>query len=137
LGKVPIYSRYTDLLPKPSIIEAVEAAEWVPYTDHGTLRSKATIQPSNVRTVYKCFCELSEIVHHTLYAMFTPEQEVTTKVVLSLYTRYLDWYSSIPVALRLGQNFTPAVLFVQYVASLCQPHPLTAQIVIHSVTDFK
>lgn len=31
----------------------------------------------------------------------------------NIYTKFMDWYDTVPVALRLGQNFTPAVLFVQ------------------------
>ncbi|KAK6844040.1 fungal-specific transcription factor domain-containing protein, partial [Apiospora arundinis] len=32
--------------------------------------------------------------------------------LLDTYTRYLDWYGKIPAELRLGINFTPAVLLV-------------------------
>jgi hypothetical protein len=35
------------------------------------------------------------------------------KDLLSTYTQYLDWYDQIPEVLKLGINFTPAVLFVQ------------------------
>ncbi|KIL86066.1 hypothetical protein FAVG1_10460 [Fusarium avenaceum] len=31
--------------------------------------------------------------------------------LLSMYTQYLNWYDRIPEVLRLGHNFTPAVLF--------------------------
>jgi len=71
----------------------------------------STQQPSNVRSVYKTFCELSEIVHHSLYSYYTPGKYVTSQILLKIYRRYLDWYDQIPNALRLGQNFTPAVLF--------------------------
>jgi hypothetical protein len=30
-----------------------------------------------------------------------------------MYTEYLDWYNGVPEVLRLGHNFTPAVLFAQ------------------------
>jgi len=117
---------------KPQIIEEVEAADWVPYTDDGnSIQSPSKIagfhaddllgapfersctQPSNVRSVYKTFCELSEIVHISLYTLYTPGSPVTGKKLLNVYTKYLKWYDSLPTALRLGHNFTPAVLFAQ------------------------
>lgn len=70
-------------------------------------------QPSNVRSVYKCFCELSELVHDSLYILHTPGRPLTAYDLLDIYTQFMDWYDSVPVALRLGQNFTPAVLFAQ------------------------
>lgn len=70
-------------------------------------------QPSNVRSVYKCFCELSELVHASLYTLHTPGRPLTSDDLLDTYKQFLDWYDSVPVALKLGQNFTPAVLFAQ------------------------
>lgn len=70
-------------------------------------------QPSNVRSVYKCFCELSELVHESLYTLHTPGRPLQGPEILRLYTRMMDWYEKVPVALKLGQNFTPAVLFAQ------------------------
>lgn len=72
-------------------------------------------QPSNVRSVYKCFCELSELVHQSLYILHSPGNPLTARDLLTIYTQYLNWYDRIPEALRLGHNFTPAVLFAQYV----------------------
>lgn len=74
---------------------------------------RSCTQPSNIRSVYKTFCELSEIVHQTMYTLYTPGNLVTGKKLLDIYTKYLNWYDLIPTALRLGQNFTPAVLFAQ------------------------
>jgi hypothetical protein len=71
-------------------------------------------QPSNVRSVYKTFCELSEIVHKAHYIFYAPGTTLTGKVLLEIYTQYLQWYDDIPEALKLGHNFTPAVLFAQY-----------------------
>ena len=70
-------------------------------------------QPSNVRSVYKCFCELSELVHQSLYILHSPGRPLTSRDLLGIYTQYLDWYDRIPVVLRLGHNFTPAVLIAQ------------------------
>lgn len=109
----------------------IEASVWIPYTDDGKCcfpdlpepdqadtRQGAPLQkfceqPSNVRSVYKCFCELSELVHDSLYTLHTPGRPLRGPDVLFIYTRFMDWYDSVPVALRLGQNFTPAVLFAQ------------------------
>jgi len=68
-------------------------------------------QPSNVRSVYKTFCELSQIVHSYLYICYTPGAQLTSSALLDTYNQYLNWYDAIPEVLRLGQNFTPSVLF--------------------------
>lgn len=68
-------------------------------------------QPSNVRSVFKSFCELSEVIHKSLYMMYTPGKQVTSKGVLEVYRQYLHWYDELTDVLRLGHNFTPAVLF--------------------------
>ncbi|TWU71340.1 hypothetical protein ED733_002248 [Metarhizium rileyi] len=88
-GSLPQCSSFPHLPPKPGIIGNIEASLWVPYTDDGAPLQRSCEQPSNVRSVYKCFCELSELI----------------------YTQYLNWYDKIPEVLRLGHNFTPAVLF--------------------------
>lgn len=64
-----------------------------------------------MRSVYKCFCELSELVHQSLYILYSPGRPLTSRDLLGIYTQYLNWYDSIPEVLRLGHNFTPAVLF--------------------------
>lgn len=70
-------------------------------------------QPSNVRSVYKCFCELSELVHRSLYILYSPGSPVTGQKLQNIYTDYLNWYDRVPDVLRLGHNFTPSVLFAQ------------------------
>lgn len=64
-----------------------------------------------MRSVYKCFCELSELVHQSLYVLHSPGRPVGSRDLLNIYTQYLNWYDRIPEVLRLGHNFTPAVLF--------------------------
>ncbi|KAH7018227.1 fungal-specific transcription factor domain-containing protein [Microdochium trichocladiopsis] len=115
-GSLPQSSCYPHLPPKPAIVDDVEASQWKPYTDDGSDNLGAPLQrsceqPSNVRSVYKCFCELSELVHQSLYVLHSPGKPVTSRDLLSIYTQYLNWYESIPEVLRLGHNFTPAVLF--------------------------
>ncbi|CAI4214216.1 unnamed protein product [Parascedosporium putredinis] len=99
--------------PKPAIIDDIEASLWIPYTDDGVPLQRSCEQPSNVRSVYKCFCELSELVHQSLYILHSPGRPLTSRDLLGIYTQYLDWYDRIPEVLRLGHNFTPAVLFAQ------------------------
>ncbi|KAL2062109.1 hypothetical protein VTL71DRAFT_6375 [Oculimacula yallundae] len=111
IGRLPYFSRNAKLVTKPPIVEHIEVTAWVPYTDDGAPLETACTQPSNVRSVYKTFCELSEIVHKSLYVLYTPGKPVTSKSLNDVYTEYIRWYSEIPEALRLGQNFTPAVLF--------------------------
>jgi hypothetical protein len=117
-------------MAKPAIVAHVERSSWVPYTDDGDITKQLPefraltadpgaplerncTQPSNVRSVYRTFCELSEIVHRALYVFYTPGVELTSKSLLDIYTQYLNWYDAIPEVLRLGHNFTPAVLFAQ------------------------
>ncbi|KAI1474731.1 nitrogen assimilation transcription factor nirA [Daldinia eschscholtzii] len=110
-GSLPQCSCFPHLPPKPAIIDDIEASLWVPYTDDGAPLQRSCEQPSNVRSVYKCFCELSELVHQSLYVLHSPGKPVTSRDLLSIYTQYLNWYDKIPEVLRLGHNFTPAVLF--------------------------
>lgn len=112
----------------------IEASFWVPYTDDGTLTGehrrkdlnlafaetgagaplqRSCEQPSNVRSVYKCFCELSELVHEALYMLHSPGRLLSSRDLVNIYTEFLNWYDNIPEVLRLGHNFTPAVLFAQ------------------------
>jgi hypothetical protein len=117
-------------MAKPAIVDHIEKSSWVPYTDNGDTTKQLPqyraltadpgaplerncTQPSNARSVYKTFCELSEIVHQALYAFYTPGTQLNTKSLLDIYTQFLNWYDGIPSVLRLGHNFTRSVLFVQ------------------------
>ncbi|RCI16526.1 hypothetical protein L249_1685 [Ophiocordyceps polyrhachis-furcata BCC 54312] len=110
-GSLPQCSRFPCLPPKPTIIGDIEASLWVPYTDDGAPLQRSYEQPSNVRSVYKCFCELSELVHRSLYLLHSPGKPLAARDLLSIYTQFLSWYDQVPEVLRLGHNFTPAVLF--------------------------
>ncbi|KAF4508938.1 hypothetical protein G6O67_005257 [Ophiocordyceps sinensis] len=110
-GSLPQCSCFFSLPHKPAIIGDIEASLWVPYTDDGAPLQRSCEQPSNVRSVYTCFCELSELVHQSLYILHSPGRPLTARDLLSIYTQYLNWYDQIPEVLRLGHNFTPAVLF--------------------------
>ncbi|KAG8161184.1 hypothetical protein KVR01_009448 [Diaporthe batatas] len=110
-GSLPQTSCFPHLPPKPAIMPDIEASVWIPYTDNGAPLQRSCEQPSNVRSVYKCFCELSELVHASLYILHTPGRPVTGPDLLSIYNQFIDWYDTVPVALKLGHNFTPAVLF--------------------------
>ncbi|KAJ0279367.1 hypothetical protein COL940_006777 [Colletotrichum noveboracense] len=47
----------------------------------------------------------------TFWGAFALDQPLTSRDLLGIYTQYLNWYDRIPEVLRLGHNFTPAVLF--------------------------
>ncbi|PBP26673.1 fungal specific transcription factor domain-containing protein [Diplocarpon rosae] len=111
IGRLPHFSRNARLVSKPPIVDNVESSAWVPYTDNGAALEANCEQPSNVRSVYKTFCELSEIVHKSLYLLYTPGKPVTSRNLNKIYTAYIRWYAAIPDTLRLGTNFTPSVLF--------------------------
>ncbi|SCO88889.1 related to nitrate assimilation regulatory protein nirA [Fusarium oxysporum] len=105
---------YTPHLPsKPAVKRDVEASVWIPYTGDGAPLQLQYEQPSNERSVCKCLCELSERVHKSLYLLHSPRKSLTAHGLLGTYTEYLDWYNGVPEVLRLGHNFTPAVLFTQ------------------------
>lgn len=110
-GSLPQSSCFPRLPPKPAIMPDIEASFWVPYTDDGAPLQRSCEQPSNVRSVYKCFCELSELVHESLYILHSPGRLLTSRDLINIYTDFLNWYDNIPEVLRLGHNFTPAVLF--------------------------
>jgi len=78
-----------------------------------SINGRNTTQPSNIRTVFNCFCQLSEIIHNALYTLHCPAKPVTSRAIIEVYKKYLHWYEDIPAIMRLGQNFTPQVLFVQ------------------------
>ncbi|KAH8589915.1 hypothetical protein B0O99DRAFT_319062 [Bisporella sp. PMI_857] len=69
-GKVPHFSVSTHFTVKPAIIQEVESQPWIPYTDDGAPLEINYTQPLNLRSVYTTFCELSEIVHRTLYDLY-------------------------------------------------------------------
>ncbi|EGX89057.1 C6 transcription factor (NirA), putative [Cordyceps militaris CM01] len=110
-GSLPQSSCFARLPMKPGIIADIESSLWVPYTDNGAPLQRSCEQMSNVRSVYKCFCELSELVHQSLYMLHSPGKPLTARELLNIYHQYLNWYDRIPETLRLGHNFTPAVLF--------------------------
>jgi hypothetical protein len=100
------------LIPEPTAFDVDELMEWIPHT--GDIAQKLDLrQPSNVHAVYKSLCELSTIIHSTLYVTYADTDPVHSRDILDLYTRILGWYSSLPEVLRLGENSTPSVLFVQ------------------------
>ncbi|KAG7435385.1 Nitrogen assimilation transcription factor nit-4 [Fusarium oxysporum f. sp. raphani] len=97
-GSLPQCSCFPHLPSKPIIIGEIEASLWVPYTDDGASLQLPCEQPSNERS--------------SLYLMHSPGKPLTAQCLLSTFTEYLNWYDGIPDILRLGQNFTPTVLFV-------------------------
>ncbi|KAH8594022.1 fungal-specific transcription factor domain-containing protein [Bisporella sp. PMI_857] len=111
IGQLPVFSRDTKLITTPSMVDNSEASPWIPYTDDGAPLERNCTQPSNVRSVYKTFAELSELVHRALYTCYSPNTVLNGQALVSIYTQFLAWYDAIPEVLRLGHNFTPSVLF--------------------------
>ncbi|XWW98407.1 hypothetical protein V2A60_006407 [Cordyceps javanica] len=107
----PCFSKHLITPPKPPLVSDIEDSLWVPYTDSGTPPNAFHGQPSHVRSVFKCYCELSELTHQILYLFRSPEQPVTSRRLLDIYTSCVSWFDNVPAALKLGYNFTPAVLF--------------------------
>ena len=112
-GCLPQISQDGMAIKEPAIFDRDELREWIPYTGEQVPQSLNLRQPSNLHAVYKSLCKLSTIIHTTLYVMYGATDSLTAKDMLDQYTRMLDWYSSLPEVLQLGQNSTPSVLFVQ------------------------
>ncbi|KAG5972602.1 hypothetical protein E4U58_006322 [Claviceps cyperi] len=110
-GSLPRTSSMPCLPIKLPTIEALEAYPWIPYTDDDVPLGLRYQQPSNERSVFALFCQLSELAHQSVYLNHDHSKQLTAKTLLHHYTKYLLWYDSLPEALRLGQNFTPHVLF--------------------------
>jgi hypothetical protein len=98
---------------EPSAFDRDELREWIPYAGDQVPKGLDLRQPSNVRAVYKSLCGLSTIIHSTLYVTHAYTDSISSRDILAQYTRMLDWYSTLPEMLRLGENSTPSVLFVQ------------------------
>ncbi|OAA45381.1 Transcription factor [Metarhizium rileyi] len=111
-GSVPRTSHMPSLPPRLPMVEEIERHPWMPYTDDGVPLQLPCVQASNERSVFNCFCELSELVHQSLYLVHNPSRPLAAASLLEVYTKFLLWYDQLPEALRLGQNFTPYVLFV-------------------------
>jgi len=104
----------TDItIRKPLRIDEIEAEVWTPYTDEGLAVNSVTRQESNVRSVFKCFSDLGELVHDATIVLYSDTPTLNSQKVLSIYTQYLQWYDDLPDPLRLGSNSTPIVLFTQ------------------------
>ncbi len=92
----------------PNLLQALQSLIRHPPDSQGLYE-----QRSNVRSVYSCSCELSELVHWSLGVLCAPGQLIKSRDILGVYAQHLNWYDGIPDVLKLGQNFTPAAFFVQ------------------------
>jgi hypothetical protein len=57
--------------------------------------------------------------------LYGVKRNFTTQALLSTYAKYLHWYEDLTPVLRLGYNFTPSVLFAQYVVYFLSQTVLT------------
>lgn len=115
MGHVPYVSSIGIEISKPAILEAEEKIEWVPYTGRGTPVDPSLAQPSNVRSIYRALCEVSEIIHRSLYILYSSGRPISSTDIINIYTEYLSWYSKLPATLRLGGNSTPHMVYTQLV----------------------
>src|SRR5271170_3803018 len=106
-------------IAKCPLIESVENSPWVPYRDGGIVQERNFKEPSNVRTIHRCVCELSEIMHDSLYVLYTPGGNFSSKTLLEIYAHYLAWKASLPEPCHIGATPMPAVLHLQY-ANFCR-----------------
>src|ERR1700728_3441581 len=111
MGVLPCISSKGVRIQPPDFMETDGQSNWIPYTDNVSPIEQNLHQPSNFCWVYKGLCELSNIIHDSLYTLYTPKRALTSRDILKVYTKYLYGYDSLPVTLRRGENSTPAVLF--------------------------
>lgn len=113
MGRLPHTSRAAPVVAKPGMVDGTLASDWSWSTERGFEPERISTQSSNIRTIYTCFCELSEIIHRSLYVFYTPSSSLMSKKVLGIYTEYLEWYNYLPGGLRFGENASPAAFFLQ------------------------
>lgn len=73
-------------------------------------------QKSNVRSVYRALCDLFEIIHRSLYVLYSSRRPLRSIDIVDIYTEYLVQYTALAIVLQLGENSTPAVIFTQSVS---------------------
>jgi hypothetical protein len=103
----------SDPPPDPLNIDNDQTSDWLWQTEYGTAPEQPSQQSIAIRTIYSCFCTLSGIIHSSLCVLYNPTSAINSTVLLSLYTRYLEWYGHLPHTLRMGGNPSPAALFIQ------------------------
>ncbi|KAK4451074.1 nitrogen assimilation transcription factor nirA [Podospora aff. communis PSN243] len=111
-GSLPQFSQFPLFPPKITPQDGVDNALWMPYTDDGSTLQHPCEQPSHITSVFNSFCELSEIVHKSLYTLHCPARTPNRQDLIGIYTRFLSWYNSLPEPFRLGGTFTPQVLYM-------------------------
>jgi hypothetical protein len=105
---------------KCPLIESIENSPWAPYRDDGIEQERSFEEPSNVGAIHRCLCELSEVIHDSLYALYSPGGTLSSATLLEVYAHYLAWKGSIPEPCHLVATPMPAVLHLQY-ANFCRP----------------
>jgi hypothetical protein len=113
---LPHFSMEFDPLPKPLTVDNDQSSDWLWQTEYAIAPEQPSQQSRDIRSIYNCLCTLSGIVHSSLYVLYSPVSSVNATKLLSIYTRYLEWYSYLPDTLRQGGNPSPGALFIQYVA---------------------
>ena len=112
-GRSPRLPQSVIRVPKIEGFKTGKIKTWIPYTGHRGCFEPAYEQPTNICSIFVCFCELSELIFESLYLLHGSQEPISSTQVLAIHTRYLLWYDSVPPALRRGQDFTPAVLALQ------------------------
>ncbi|POS83075.1 hypothetical protein EPUL_004409 [Erysiphe pulchra] len=109
-GRLPQFSENIKFVKKPRMVEEKGSTDWSQFSKDAKSKFVSS-QASNDWNVFVTFCDLSEIIHRSLYILYSPREIVTSFKLIACYTEYLHWYDSNPTKIRLGQIFTPAILF--------------------------
>ncbi|KAJ9651383.1 hypothetical protein H2198_009327 [Neophaeococcomyces mojaviensis] len=111
VGRVPQIDLQDIKVHKSIIVDEIEREEWIPYTDEGLAPNSATRQEGNMQLGFNSFSDLSELVHEVTDILYSDKLPLSGHKILTIYTKYLQWYENLPDQLRLGGNSTPTVLF--------------------------
>ncbi|KFY91582.1 hypothetical protein V500_04589 [Pseudogymnoascus sp. VKM F-4518 (FW-2643)] len=110
-GQVPNLScRGTFTIP-PLVLDGQDLMDWAPYFDDETQSNERATQTSNVRSVFRGICELSNIIYQSLHLVHSRQGSLTSRDVIDVYGKYLNWYESMLGVLKSGVNSTPTAIF--------------------------
>lgn len=114
LGRLPYVSKAMTRVAKCPLIESIENSPWVPYRDEGIEQERSLEERSHVCTINRCLCELSEIIHDSLYVLYAPGGNLSSTTLLEVYANHRAWKGSLPEPCHLDATPMPAVLHLQY-----------------------
>jgi hypothetical protein len=104
-GRIPQLPSSVVGIPKPSIIEQLEAEPWV--------SPGQTSRPCHIMEVATQYAELAEVLGHALRALHSPKQQFDASKLQDFHTRLRCWRERIPKYMDPQEDAVPAVFVLQ------------------------